>query len=118
MNYEPFDQGKHLGLRPWPHGPERRAWEEAHGHDARVKCYVEYGCRVIEPTLEYKIEQLEREHRNLELLFAAMILEVGGQFHIPEHAIEYAQAGSLEIERLPINHLVRVAYTQPDEEQA
>lgn len=24
------------------------AWEEAHGHDVRLKCYPEYGCQVLE----------------------------------------------------------------------
>ncbi|MGH3447216.1 MAG: hypothetical protein ACRDP4_06295 [Nocardioidaceae bacterium] len=47
--YAPFDQAKHLGPKPWhTQDPALVAWEEAHGHDTRLKCYVEYGCRVIE----------------------------------------------------------------------
>jgi hypothetical protein len=55
--YEPFDQAKWLGEPPWSN-PALERWEAAHGHDARLKCYVEFGCQVIEPTLEREIESL------------------------------------------------------------
>lgn len=62
MNYKPFDQDAHLGEPPWsPDDPALQAWEKAHGHDVRLKCYVEFGCQVIEPALEGEIEELTRE---------------------------------------------------------
>lgn len=62
VNYEPFDQEHWIGEPPWHEGnPAVKAWEAAHGHDVRLKCYVEYGCQVIEPTLERKVEALTAE---------------------------------------------------------
>lgn len=46
-DYLPFDQERHLGDPPW-FGPTLKAWEEGHGHDARVKCYPEFGCQAIQ----------------------------------------------------------------------
>lgn len=43
-DYEAWDQEAKLGEPPWS-GPALAAWEAAHGHDARLKCYPEYGCR-------------------------------------------------------------------------
>lgn len=45
--YRPFDQHKHLGDPPWE-GDDLIAWEFNHGHDARIKCYAEFGCQVVE----------------------------------------------------------------------
>lgn len=45
--YRPFDQPRHLGDPPWS-GDALAAWESAHGHDARLKCYPEYGCQAID----------------------------------------------------------------------
>lgn len=45
--YLPNDQRKHLGEPPWKAGPELDAWESAHNHDPRVKCYPEYGCTAV-----------------------------------------------------------------------
>jgi hypothetical protein len=59
--YEPFDQDKWL-TKPWRFDrADVVAWEAAHGHDARSKCYVEFGCQVIEPTLERRIDRLVAE---------------------------------------------------------
>ena len=58
--YLPFDQKKHLGLRPWDDDAVEE-WEEGHGHDVRLKCYVEYGCRAVENEHEWLKEQIERE---------------------------------------------------------
>lgn len=44
--YRPFDQEKHLGDPPWS-GKAVEDWEEAHGHDARLECYPEYGCMCL-----------------------------------------------------------------------
>jgi hypothetical protein len=46
-DYQPWDQEEKLGPPPWNWQDKRvLAWEEAHGHDVRLKCYVEFGCRV------------------------------------------------------------------------
>ena len=48
-HYSPFDQDAHLDRPPWsPDDPKVQAWEAAHGHDVRVKCYPEFGCQAIE----------------------------------------------------------------------
>lgn len=60
--YRPFDQRKHLDGPPWHSGPELETWEEAHGHDVRVKCYVEYGCKAIEAELE-RLRDAVQVHR-------------------------------------------------------
>ena len=46
MRYHPFDQHEKLGNPPWS-GPVLEQWEQAHGHDVRLKCYPEYGCQAI-----------------------------------------------------------------------
>lgn len=51
MTYRPFDQREKLGEPPWS-GVELEAWEAAHGHDARLKCYPEFGCAVVEEQRE------------------------------------------------------------------
>ena len=46
--YRPFDRDK-LGALPKPDGSLMVvAWEAAHGHDVRTKCYAEYGCQLLE----------------------------------------------------------------------
>ena len=67
--YEPFDQDKWLPAPPWrPDDPALIAWEKAHGHDVRLKCYVEYGCQVIESTLERQLAAMtvERDEARAE----------------------------------------------------
>jgi hypothetical protein len=56
--YRPFDQS--VRIRHWGQGATFPApeftefyedlalWEVAHGHDARTKCYAEFGCQAIE----------------------------------------------------------------------
>lgn len=47
--YRPFDQDRHLGPPPWSgDDPAVQGWEDAHGHDVRLKCYPEFGCQAIE----------------------------------------------------------------------
>jgi hypothetical protein len=66
MTYEPFDQANHLGDPPWRPGDHRlTAWERAHGHDARLKCYPEFGCLVIEPALDHEVATLRDEIERL-----------------------------------------------------
>jgi ElaB/YqjD/DUF883 family membrane-anchored ribosome-binding protein len=62
-HYEPFDQERWLGPPPWVSTAAMVAWEQAHGHDVRLKCYVEFGCQVIEPTLERRIDRLVAERK-------------------------------------------------------
>jgi len=59
--YQPFDQDEKLGPPPWPDGPSLTAWEDAHGHDVRLKCYVEFGCQVIVTSLEAERDALNDE---------------------------------------------------------
>lgn len=55
--YRPFDQAEKLGPKPWKMAdPAVIAWEQAHGHDPRVKCLPEFGCLVIETALLAEIE--------------------------------------------------------------
>lgn len=63
--YRPFDQKRHLEGPPWYSGPELDAWEEAHGHDVRVKCYVEYGCKALDDHYEELKERVEKQERLL-----------------------------------------------------
>lgn len=58
-NYRTFDQREKLGEPPWS-GPALKVWEEAHGHDARLKCYPEFGCQVLEEEREAELERLRR----------------------------------------------------------
>lgn len=61
INYSPFDREEKLGLPPWkPDDPKLIAWERAHGHDVRLKCYPEFGCQVLEAQRE-RIEAAARE---------------------------------------------------------
>lgn len=51
-DYEPWDQAEKIGdgtkVRWVLSDPKVVAWEAAHGHDPRLKCYPEFGCQVIE----------------------------------------------------------------------
>ena len=63
MRYLPFDQEKHFGPRPWSWSTDDevlRAWEAGHGHDVRLKCYVEYSCQAIENYVELLEEAVAR----------------------------------------------------------
>lgn len=51
--YRPWDRDEKLGPPPWSRDdPKVKAWEAAHGHDARLKCYSELGCGLVEQGLE------------------------------------------------------------------
>jgi hypothetical protein len=53
LEYWPFDQATKLPPPPWKSDlPALVEWEAAHGHDVRLKCYPEFGCRVVELALE------------------------------------------------------------------
>jgi hypothetical protein len=55
--YRIADQEEKLGPPPWsPTDPRVMAWEQAHGHDVRLKCYPEFGCQVVEEQRERLIE--------------------------------------------------------------
>lgn len=44
-DYTAWDRDEKLGEPPWnPEDPKVIAWERAHGHDVRLKCYPEFGC--------------------------------------------------------------------------
>lgn len=46
--YTTWDVEKHLPGQGWkPDDPKVVAWETAHGHDPRLKCYPEYGCQLL-----------------------------------------------------------------------
>jgi hypothetical protein len=72
VRYLPFDQDEHLGEPPWkPTDPALVAWEAAHGHDVRLKCYVEFGCQAIENEADMLRDTLDRVR--------AAVAEMGGQ---------------------------------------
>jgi hypothetical protein len=77
--YLPWDQEKWLGEPPWKaDDPEVIAWEAAHNHDVRLKCYPEYQCRAI----ENKLELVEAENEQLrEALETVMLVHHGGFDH-------------------------------------
>jgi hypothetical protein len=68
IQYEPFDQEEKLG-KDWrkSHEPDILRWEEAHGHDIRLKCYPEFDCAVLEVPWAKALLQMQedlREARN------------------------------------------------------
>lgn len=65
-SYRTFDQYEKLGEPPWS-GPALEAWEKAHGHDVRLKCYVEFGCQIIAEDNE----RMEQEIADLKSRLAA-----------------------------------------------
>lgn len=67
--YRPWDQGRHLGPPPWkPSDPALVAWEAAHGHDVRLKCYAEFGCLVLSAAEGDEAFLLAADAREVELL--------------------------------------------------
>ena len=56
-DYEPFDQKQKLGESPYS-GEALVKWEKIHGHDARMKCYAEYGCQLLEVVAARRIMAL------------------------------------------------------------
>lgn len=59
--YKPFDQADHIGDPPWsPADPAVQAWEAAHNHDVRLKCYVEFGCQALAVEHEDLADENER----------------------------------------------------------
>lgn len=47
------DDNSMLGEPPWkPDDPALVAWEEAHGHDVRLRCSTDYHCRLVDRDLE------------------------------------------------------------------
>lgn len=65
-DYRPFDQDKWLLTPPpWhPNNPALVAWEAAHGHDFRIKCYPEFGCLAIGYEADDLREQLDNIYRD------------------------------------------------------
>ena len=63
--YRPWDREEKLGPPPWKHNdPKLIAWEKAHGHDVRSKCYPEFGCQVL-PDYEARFEELSKAVREV-----------------------------------------------------
>ena len=57
-DYRPWDREEKLGPPPWKQAdPKLIAWEKAHGHDVRSKCYSEFGCLVL-PDYEAMYDRL------------------------------------------------------------
>jgi len=71
VTYRPWDREEKLGKPPWkPDDPQVIAWEAAHGHDVRLKCYPEFGCQPLEAArerLEEAADALVREGCREEL---------------------------------------------------
>jgi hypothetical protein len=69
LAYMPFDQERWLPDPPWkPTDPALQAWEKAHGHDVRLKCYSEFGCQAIEKALDHATVELDRLRDGLQIL--------------------------------------------------
>lgn len=57
--YRTWDREEKLGPPPWSSkDPKVIAWEHAHGHDVRLKCYAELGCDLVVPELEAEVGRL------------------------------------------------------------
>ena len=50
--YRAWDREEKLGPGPWLLDSKVSAWEAAHGHDVRLKCYPEFGCYLAWNRLE------------------------------------------------------------------
>lgn len=61
--YRCWDREEKLGSVPEggfkPTDPKVIAWEAAHGHDLRLKCYPEFGCLLI-PDFEDMVDRVQR----------------------------------------------------------
>jgi hypothetical protein len=67
--YRPWDREEKLGPPPWKHDdPKLIAWQEAHGHDVRLKCYREFGC--------IQLELLEEESQDAATRLSAVLDEL------------------------------------------
>ncbi len=65
-DYFPFDQASKLPTPPWHMAddlPALKAWEAAHGHDVRLKCYPEYGCQAVQACLDRVTELIAHARR-------------------------------------------------------
>lgn len=71
-DYEPSDRDEKLGIDPPYDSALLAAWEEAHGHDVRLKCYPEFGCRVLEATLAVHVAKLADALEEAEARIAAV----------------------------------------------
>lgn len=72
LSYSAFDQREKLGEPPWS-GPELEAWEAAHQHDARLKCYPEFGCAFAKTDHEEELEAAMRQAKGKLLHAVAML---------------------------------------------
>lgn len=82
-DYRPDDRQRWLGDPPWgPSDPAVKEWEDAHGHDPRQKCLVEYGCMAI----SYERDALAR---TVDMLLSALEKQNEASGLIPEvHALK------------------------------
>ena len=95
-DYEPFDQKTWLGESPWKvSDPAVIAWEAAHGHDPRIKCFAEYGCQLLEVVGARRILSLiEALHesgtkdRDVDLVLVEETVRVVERFSISLHAVQ------------------------------
>jgi hypothetical protein len=113
--YRPFDQEEKLGPAPWsPDDPALIAWEKAHGHDVRLKCYPELGCVLVEVELERERDdahtallELEAERNEARTALAELAAEVRRalRFSRPRGAhagvVYIVQRGGLKTFELP-----------------
>ena len=107
--YIPFDREAHLGKPPWKHDdPAVVAWEAAHGHDVRMKCYPEFGCMVIESSLEAEIDRLKAMLNELpaELLHP----EFGTEWREPDGVIWKARQEALNPDDVTLNRMAQLFY--------
>lgn len=78
LTYAPFDRDEKLGedRAAWVLA-EVDAWEDAHGHDVRLKCYPEFECRVVEVPWARALTEVvsQRDEAAAELARVTVILD-------------------------------------------
>lgn len=74
--YAPFDQPEKLGPPPWKNNDALDAWIANHGHDPRLKCYVEFGCQAIEADLERQLSAAKAELLRVKAAYGRESMEL------------------------------------------
>lgn len=100
-DYRPFDQDKWLPAPPWkPDLPALVAWEAAHGHDVRMKCYPEFGCLAIgyeNDALHEEVVRLREEAESLMARVAQLEADAREQSEVASSSARGARKAGAEL---------------------